>query len=215
MSEDWRLRREEKRGRFTVRLEIDEYSEPPSEWGSEDLILTKLNTRDARFGYEDWTFDEGKRFLPRTDDLWCDEDDPEWHDRLQEEWEDWHGTDYIAFPVRHKPGYYDGGHLSFCESAEADAFVLIRCPQEPPLLFLATLLREWGGRTPEEIAQSYIDTWNHWLAGDVFVYDILDEDGDSVDSCGGWLGDEDEAWAEALSMADAILADEARKAATA
>jgi hypothetical protein len=80
---------------------------------------------------------------------------------------------------------------------------------------VATLTSQWGGQTVEEIAQSYIDTWNHWLAGDVYIYTIEDEDGNVEESCGGWLGDEEEAWADALGIADHILAREARKAATA
>jgi hypothetical protein len=176
MSGDWRLRREEKRGRFTVRLEIDEFSESPAEWGSLDLILTRHRTRRGAFGDEEWSHNDGLACLPRTDPCWCDEDDPEWHERLQEEWELLHRTDYIAVPVWHTPGCYDGGSLSLSGSDDPDAFVLIRCPHEP-LQLVATLTSQWGGQTVEEIAQSYIDTWNHWLAGDVYIYTIEDEDG--------------------------------------
>ena len=215
MSEDWRIRREEKRGRLTVRLEIDDDgTESPAEWGSLDLILTRHRTRRGAFGDEEWSHNDGLACLPRTDPCWCDEDDPEWHERLQEEWELLHRTDYIAVPVWHTPGCYDGGSLSLSGSDDPDAFVLIRCPHEP-LQLVATLTSQWGGQTVEEIAQSYIDTWNHWLAGDVYIYTIEDEDGNVEESCGGWLGDEEEAWADALGIADHILAREARKAATA
>jgi hypothetical protein len=147
MSEDWRIRREEKRGRFTVRLEIDDDgTESPTEWGSLDLILTRHRTRHGAFGDEEWSHNDGLACLPRTDPCWCDEDDPEWHERLQEEWEQLHRTDYIAVPVWHTPGYYDGGSLSLSGSDDPDAFVLIRCPHEP-LQLVATLTSQWGGQT--------------------------------------------------------------------
>jgi hypothetical protein len=44
----------------------------------------------------------------------------------------------------------------------------------------------------ERVAQSHIDEMNAYLSGDVWWYAIEDEDGDYIDSCGGYYGDPDE-----------------------
>ena len=40
-------------------------------------------------------------------------------------------------------------------------------------------------------AESLIETWNQYLSGDVWYWEILDEDGTVVESCGGCFGEED------------------------
>lgn len=43
-----------------------------------------------------------------------------------------------------------------------------------------------------EVAQTYIDSWNAFLTGTVYYYRVEDNDGETVDSCGGFLGDDHE-----------------------
>jgi hypothetical protein len=39
-------------------------------------------------------------------------------------------------------------------------------------------------------ATSFVETYTAWANGQVFYYDILDEEGDSVDACGQFMGDD-------------------------
>lgn len=60
------------------------------------------------------------------------------------------------------------------------------------------------------IALSLIKTWNQYLSGDVYDFMIEDKDGNHVDSCGGFYG-EDEAMQEATRQAEWHLAQTLKK----
>jgi ClpP class serine protease len=64
--------------------------------------------------------------------------------------------------------------------------------------------REWG-EDWEKMAKQYmkgcIDEYNQWANGQVYAYDIIAKNGESVDFCGGYY-DADEAMAEAVGIAE-------------
>ena len=58
-----------------------------------------------------------------------------------------------------------------------------------------------------EILRGEIDTYSSYLNGDVYGYVIKDEDGEQLDSCWGFIGDEDKSglWEEARASAKYYL----------
>jgi hypothetical protein len=61
----------------------------------------------------------------------------------------------------------------------------------------------------EKCAESVIEEWNLYLGGNVYNYDILDMDGESIESCGGFYcelyGKEPYIITEAKSVIDHII----------
>ncbi len=56
----------------------------------------------------------------------------------------------------------------------------------------------------EEVAQSYVNAWNDFLSGDVWVY-IIDKDGEQIDSCGGFYSDVEFVMDEARDAVDELI----------
>jgi len=56
--------------------------------------------------------------------------------------------------------------------------------------------KEYGDTSPEslqrakEVLQGEVETYDQYLRGDVYYYKIEDEDGEIVESCGGYYGEE-------------------------
>ncbi len=53
---------------------------------------------------------------------------------------------------------------------------------------------EWKGKhwkTKEKAARAFLETYTKWCNGEVYYYTVEDEDGETVDSCGGFYGGED------------------------
>jgi len=71
------------------------------------------------------------------------------------------------------------------------------------------VLEEWGKKRITKqfreklirIAESEIQTYNQYLRGDIYGYNVIDEDGNETDSCWGYYGTED-AITEAKSIVD-------------
>ena len=65
--------------------------------------------------------------------------------------------------------------------------------------------REKGSYTPEQVwnaAKGLVDTWNMYLSGDVYGYEVTGKDGGQLDSCFGFYG-RDYAIQEAKAVFDA------------
>lgn len=55
--------------------------------------------------------------------------------------------------------------------------------------FVFASKKEWRLRkSARKAAESIIETWNQYLSGDVWGFDVTDEDGNSLDSCCGFYG---------------------------
>lgn len=74
----------------------------------------------------------------------------------------------------------------------------------------ADILKEWGGKRlsaalkekAQKIVQGEIETYDHYLTGNVYDYRLNDEDDDMLDSCSSYFGDPKDSGAidEAVSM---------------
>lgn len=65
----------------------------------------------------------------------------------------------------------------------------------------------WAKAKAEQRAECLVDTWNEYLSGEVYGFVSEDEDGEQIDSCWGFYGDEGikEAIEEAKSVIDCEL----------
>lgn len=65
----------------------------------------------------------------------------------------------------------------------------------------------WAKSKAEERAENLVETWNEYLSGEVYGFVSEDEDGEMIDSCWGFYGDEGikEAIEEAKSVIDCEL----------
>ena len=64
----------------------------------------------------------------------------------------------------------------------------------------------------EKALDQEVETYAAWLEGRVFVAVVEDEDGDVIESVGGFIDDEKYAMQEAVSMAESVVEDRKRKA---
>jgi len=73
---------------------------------------------------------------------------------------------------------YDGDHTDQWGRATdcPDGFVMIK--------------RE-AGVDPQKAAEGLVETWNQYLEGDIWYFEVLDENGEQVESCGGYYGFDD------------------------
>lgn len=124
-------------------------------------------------------------------------------------------TELIALVKRHykarivQPvGMYDHSGVSFYLGADNPC----RWDSGTCGLILVTqdMLDEWGcTQTDEELIEGMkaeIGYYSAWSQGEVYYYAVTDCNGDEVDSCGGYIGDDGlkEAMAEGASMAEAL-----------
>jgi hypothetical protein len=62
--------------------------------------------------------------------------------------------------------------------------------------------KEWRlTKSARKAALALIETWNHYLSGDVWYIRILGDKNEELESCGGFIGSFDEAKKEATDMA--------------
>ena len=62
--------------------------------------------------------------------------------------------------------------------------------------------KEEGLKDPFKTLEHEVKEYDHYIVGNCYGYTIEDEDGDFLDSCGGFLGYEDFAEEEAINMAN-------------
>jgi len=100
---------------------------------------------------------------------------------------------------------YEGGHTNrWGEEEEPDGYVLIRKRDDKG--------NEVGWQKPlEEIARSWVSEWQSYCEGDCWMYRIVDEEGDTIESCGGYIGDMDDAMEAGVAEAEAIIRHEEKK----
>lgn len=58
-------------------------------------------------------------------------------------------------------------------------------------------------RNVPEILRAEVETYNAWLAGEVYVWSVEDEHGNVIDSCGGYVGEEEADYALQEAVASA------------
>lgn len=77
--------------------------------------------------------------------------------------------------------------------------------------------REKIGTEPEHVEEALrqeVETYDAYLQGAVYYWTVEDEDGEVLESCGGYVGEDDYALSEAKSTAQSIVADRKRVART-
>ena len=56
-----------------------------------------------------------------------------------------------------------------------------------------------------EIAESVVREWQDYIDGNVWRYEVVDEDGEVVEACGGYIGEEEYCMSEGVSMAEHLM----------
>lgn len=59
--------------------------------------------------------------------------------------------------------------------------------------------------------RSEVEEWSSWANGEVYSFTIEDENGEFVDSCGGWIGDPDLAMSEGISFAQDVCRNDRKR----
>lgn len=154
---------------YRIAIECDEYAENPDDWGNDEMFLV--------YDHRDFCV-RRKGFDP--DDIF---------ERMQEGKKTYNG--YWVFPVyayihsgvalslgRNSYPFTDRWDVSF------KGFALVK-----------RMKHQWSEDKAYNLAEGLIKTWNMYLSGEVYGFNVyeLDEDGeevDSIDSCWGFYGDE-------------------------
>lgn len=93
-------------------------------------------------------------------------------------------------------GEHDGEYFRFplymCQhSGTALSLTPLSCPWDSGQVgFVLVNRRDWRNDEDKarESAESYVETWNQYLSGDVYGFEIEDSDGNKIDSCWGLYG---------------------------
>lgn len=155
---------------LSIKLTQDEYADNPNEWGNEDCFLVSALDRYL------WVPPRGAKTTTEI------------HNALDELWR---SGDFHHFAV---DAYIHGGvALALRGSVEAHNFPDRQWDVTTGSVFV--FVRKSGGWnwdeiTPEEVAKSVVDEWNTYLSGDVWNVAIEDADGETIETCGGYYGEE-------------------------
>lgn len=151
---------------YTVKIIADTDAESPYSWDANDNGLFIVTTHNRYFellhdGLDAGDLVEDKEFCKR----------------------------YWVFPIR--AYIHSGVALSLSSSGQfSDPW------DSGQIGFVFAAKDEWKYRTRErkrcvsafKAASTYVETWNQYLRGDVWGYEISDADGEFVDSCWGFYG---------------------------
>lgn len=109
---------------------------------------------------------------------------------LQEAWNEYRAahSKWAVFVLDIR--YYGGGNLLIGLGPRYDGdHTESNGRQREPKGFV--VIKQGEGVDPELAAQGLVDTWVQYLDGDVWYYEILDENEETLESCGGYYGLED------------------------
>lgn len=160
---------------YTLKIEPDQDAESPNTWGNDSLFLVGFNRRE--FYVERQGFSEG---LVTSLLNGCKHEDGSKNDEAHAI-----AKKYHVFPL--EAYIHSGVALYLAGEASTD-----RQWDVSPLGTVFVSRKEWRTRAQaEEAARSLIAEWNQYLIGDVYTIDILNQDGDTVDSCSGFYGYDD------------------------
>ena len=86
---------------------------------------------------------------------------------------------------------YGGGHLQMSLGDIYDGNPIYRWGRwtDGPDGFV--MIKREEGVDPRKAAEGLVETWNQYLEGDIWYFQITDENGEMVDSCGGYYGFDD------------------------
>lgn len=181
---------------FTIRIVNDECPEEP-DWGDDECFLTTLNRSGYSFGRGEAP--DPEQFLAWGEGKWGEYgsegpkppssgSESEAYD-LYELWQEERSDEYQVWPFRagnaHGPG-------SFCISP-MDVDDLDR--RDPDGWLYVKRLGDLESlahpeRDPEKIRDALICNYETWSNGGVWGFIVEDQDGEGLDSCWGFYGDE-------------------------
>lgn len=176
---------------FKCFIAHDEDAECP-EWDSE-AWLGRLETRNYRIGRKGWEKHEANPYIPWGEGPWnfenCSWDDlgarVDTEQELKQAWEEERKTDMEVFAVKLLDYGSNGARLRFCDDAKADGYVFVKVPYSCDLERLNHL-----DFNADRCATIIVDQWNTYLEGDVHMAAVENSDGDTLECCGGFYGEE-------------------------
>ncbi len=192
---------------FTIRLTRDEWAESPAERGDmmerflvgfhRDFTVHYADKRDGRYDDSAPVIrkpEDVLAYMPKEAIVQHFLDEGYEPDEAQEEAEAAHEPGWIVFPLA--AYIHSGVHLSVGSCSVGCQFD----SGQVGWVFVKEE-NEWGERdgkpiTHEQSAEWLVDEWNKYLSGDVWAVDILDTDGEILESYGGVYG-----WENALEAA--------------
>ncbi len=156
---------------YTLNVEPDEYADSPKEWGDENLFLVgfhrefSVDHKDVGEGLVRSIF-AGNKY----------EDGSKSEDAVE------FSKKYHVFPL--EAYIHSGVSLHLGGEARIDRAWDVSMVGA---LFVAKSEARTKKRA-EELARGLIKTWNMYLSGDVWSVSVEDQDGEVLDTCGGFYG---------------------------
>lgn len=182
---------------FTVRIIQDiDVEDPAYDDDDAECFLSASNT-DGHIGKKNYEH-QGQHHVPWGQYMWGhygkeipDESNEEaWEYYC--EWRDQYEPEYQVWPITygnaHGPGsgtIYEVDEDDYSDLADIDGYIYIRVPVSD-----VEKLAD-SDRDLEKMKDSLIDMYQTWLRGEVYGYVIEDTDGNELESCWSFWGDED------------------------
>lgn len=176
---------------WTVNLGYDECPESPREWDNLGVMVCfhgRYNLGDKGHGYRA-------------------EDYESWAELAAKLAEDYPGSPVLPL------GLYDHGGITMYVGGGPHAFDSAGWDSGTVGLIVARLTDGREDATPEEIEEwlrGEVEEYDAYLTGNVYRYDVTDPDGERVEACCGFYGDDGLAYAfaEGIGIAEGCIADE-------
>jgi hypothetical protein len=194
---------------FTVKIIQDPDPDEP-DYGEAEFYLYASCSGHGHGSYEIGrrNVQDGNKHIPWGEFIWgqygsdipTEENERAWD--LYQEWLDCYDSSYQVWPIKagnaHGPGSFTIWECD--EDDEIEGYVFIKVPD--------TDLGKLGdaSRDVEKIKDALIEQYQQWCRGEVYGYVIEDSDGEEIESCWGYYGDED-AISESKSTAEALAKD--------
>lgn len=147
---------------MSIKIYYDEDAESPANWDNPDCFLC-ADYRYLNVNSESISAEDCRNAIEETNR--------------------WFLNGFYIFPV----SIYD--HSGICihlgttrgwDYTNGDAFICVKRRKG----------WTWAKKQAEKVAQSVVDEWNMYLTGEVYGFVAEDEDGEHIDSCWGFYGDE-------------------------
>lgn len=187
---------------YTIKLEQDECPDSPDNWGNTDVFLV-YDHRDftvKRDGFEPRKVFEHINAKEPLKENYTDDDEFNMDYNDYAESIDLALKECFIFPV--DAYIHSGVHLSLAGTRDypdrrwdvsTTGFVIVdkkewnfnECRKRDFTLSAMT-----DGEIARHYAEGLISTWNQYLSGEIYYMEVLDGEGDIVDSCGGYYGEE-------------------------
>lgn len=185
---------------FTVEIANDDFAVNPDTWGNEEFFLGELNTRNYGLGRKGWGKSDAEKHIPFGEGPW-DIENTDYYDlalrtddpvELRAHWEDVHDKGWIVYAVKVRDYGSNGCRIEESDHDDCDGYVFVKLPYSSDLERLTM-----PDFDPDALKDSLLETWNAYASGDVHEAVIKDSDGEIVESCCGFYGEENaEEWAK-------------------